>query len=217
MNQIHPEASYLIEHLIKVISYSLIPTLFTLYFTEKIKSKIKSNLDKEIEILKKDHSLEILKFQTEVNFLKNQENFKFTKLHEKRMEVLENIYKHLNNAQQQLNAYVTPIKQTPDGTTFEQHDYLLHDNFRKAHNLFASYYLDNKIYLDNEIENLIEEYLSETHQVYNDYAERHFLRTLGDYNPETFIKGALAYKKIPEKVTPIKIKIELKFKKLLGD
>jgi hypothetical protein len=85
------EIIMLINLAIKALIYSAIPTLFTLFLTEKIKGKIKSSFDEKLETIKKEHSLEITKFQTELNFLKLRENFKFTKLHEKRLDVLEYI------------------------------------------------------------------------------------------------------------------------------
>lgn len=218
MLEINSVVYIIVQFILKTLVYSLVPTLVTLLLTEKIKAKIKGTVDEKIERIKKEHSLEISKFQADLNFLKTRENFKFTKLHEKRMEVLENVYKYLNEAQQHLQSYVTPLKQVPVDSAFEQFDDSLNENFRNAHNKFISYYSDNKIYLDEEIETLIDEYLTETTEVYNDYFENHFLRKLGDnFNQESFKKAAFAYKKIPDKVIPIKRKIELKFKKLLGD
>lgn len=218
MIEINPQVYIIVEFTVKALAYSLVPTLVTLFLTEKIKAKIKGSVDEKIENIKKEHSLEISKFQTDLNFLKTRENFKFTKLHEKRIEILENAYKYLNEAQQHLNSYVAPLKHTPVGSTFEQYDDILDENFRNAHTKFVLYYSDNKIYLDEEIETLIDEYLTEISEVYNDYSENNILRKLGDnFNHESFKKAAFAYKKIPEKIIPIKRKIELKFKKFLGD
>jgi hypothetical protein len=210
------EIIMLINLAIKALIYSAIPTLFTLFLTEKIKGKIKSSFDEKLETIKKEHSLEITKFQTELNFLKLRENFKFTKLHEKRLDVLEYIYKYLNSSQNHLRSYVVPLKQLAEGTPFDQNEDLLNENFRNAHNKFVEYYSDNKIYLDEEIEKLIDEFLDESLTIYNDYSENYFLKKHGDnFNQESFLKSAVAYKKIPEKIVPIKKKIELKFKEML--
>lgn len=216
MEFINTEVIMLINFAIKVLIYSLIPTLFTLFLTEKIKGKIKSSFDEKLETIKKEHSLEITKFQTELNFLKSRENFKFTKLHEKRLDVLEYIYKYLNSCQNHLRSYVVPVKHIAEGTTFDQNEFVLNENYRSAHNKFLEYYSDNKIHLDEEIEKLLDEYLEESLTIYNDYSENNFLKKHGDnFNQESFMKSAGAYKKIPEKIIPIKKKIELKFKELL--
>ena len=59
MEFINTEVIMLINFAIKVLIYSLIPTLFTLFLTEKIKGKIKSSFDEKLETIKKEHSLEI--------------------------------------------------------------------------------------------------------------------------------------------------------------
>lgn len=195
---------------------SLIPTLITLYLTEKVKGNIKNSFDMKLEIVKRDHFLEISKFQTELNFFKTKENFKFTKLHEKRLEVLEKTYKLLNNTLNALNFYVTPLKQIAPGTTFEENEDKLLENFADAQNDFVIYYSDNKIYFGEEIEELIDSYISETIDVFNDYNQKYFMKKLGNkFDEESYRKASHAYKKIPEKIIPIKKEIENKFKALL--
>ena len=53
--------------LIKALLYSIIPTLigtlFTLYFTEKVRGKVKIGFDKKLEEVKKEHSMELSKFK----------------------------------------------------------------------------------------------------------------------------------------------------------
>ena len=216
MENINPEINMLIELAIKSLIFSVIPTLITLFLTEKVKGKIKNSFEEKLEIVKKEHTIEISTFQAELNNLKSRENFKFTKLHEKRFDVLENIYKLINRSLNHLRSYVVPVKQVPEGKTFEQLDDSLNENFRNAHNNFVEYFSDNKIYLDEQIEKLIDEYLDEVSIIYNDYSENHFLKKFGDKpNSESFRKSAFAYKKIPEKIFPIKKRIELKFRELL--
>ncbi|MEP5254363.1 MAG: hypothetical protein ABJQ39_04825 [Winogradskyella arenosi] len=206
--------------LIKALLYSILPTLIgtllTLYFTEKVKGKVKIGFDKKLEELKKVHNIELSKFQAEINALKSKENFKFTKLHEKRFNILENIYQLLNKNISELHYYILPVKSTPDGMTFEEHEDKLQLNFANAHNNFAEFYSNSKIYLDNNITSLIDNYLKEISQIYNDYNQNHFLRKLGDKpNPEISKIAYSAYKKIPDKIIPIKKEIEESFRELL--
>ena len=79
----------LYDYILEIFKNSIIPVLIALYLTEKVKGNVKNSFDKKLEDLKNRHSLEISKFQTELNSLKAKENFKFTKLHEKRLIVLE--------------------------------------------------------------------------------------------------------------------------------
>ncbi|MGR3856004.1 hypothetical protein [Chryseobacterium indologenes] len=110
----------------QILNYSVIPTLITslltLYLNETIKAKIKSNFDSKIEKLKNEHSIELSQFQAEISALKAKENFKFTKLHEKRLEIIEITYKLINEVLIELNQYVIPLKAIPNGKTFLDND-----------------------------------------------------------------------------------------------
>jgi len=207
--------------LIEALLYSIIPTLFgtviTLYFTEKVKGRIRNGFDKKLEILKKENNIELAKFQAEINTLKSKENFKFTKLHEKRFVVLENMYKSLNKAINELNKYIAPAKFSPEGKTFDENENQLQSNFIEAHNNFVECFSDNRIYLEDNIIDLVENYLNEINSIYNDYAQNHFLRGFGDkVDTKIHFKAYSAYKKVPEKIMPIKKEIEISFKELLG-
>lgn len=206
--------------LIQALLYSIIPTsigtLLTLYFTEKVKGRVKIGFDKKLQEIKKGHDMELGKFHAEINAFKSKENFKFTKLHEKRFCVLEKIYKLLNKTLSELNFYISPVKSTPNEMTFDENEDNLQLNFINAHNEFALFYSDSKIYLDINITSLIDNYLNEIGQVYNDYSQNHFLRKLGDRaDPKIHMTAYTAYKKIPEKIIPIKKQIEESFRELL--
>ncbi|WP_415374558.1 hypothetical protein [Patiriisocius sp. Uisw_017] len=206
--------------LIKALLYSILPTLIgtllTLFFTEKLKGKVKSGFDKKLEEVKNLHNLEISKFQAEINSLKSKENFKFTKLHEKRFDILEELYKLLNKSISELNYYISPVKSTPNGMTHDEHEDKLQEKFSNAHFEFANFYANNRIYLEQKITKLIDNYLNEIAEIYNDYNKHHFLKKFGDRpNPETHRIAYSAYKKIPSKITPIKKEIEESFRELL--
>jgi len=190
--------------------------LIVLYITEKVKGNVKNNFDKKLEQLKKDHNIEITKFQAEISALKAQENFKFTKLHEKRLIVLENIYKLLNVTSKELSVYVSPIKFTPENIQYEDYENNQQINYVNAHNNFVSFFNDNKIYLNENVIELIDNYLNAMSEIYNDYSTNHILKNMGDNsNAEIRIKAITAYKKMPEKVNPIKKEIENKFREIL--
>uniref|UniRef100_UPI00058BDC9E hypothetical protein n=1 Tax=Psychroserpens damuponensis TaxID=943936 RepID=UPI00058BDC9E len=203
-------------YILEALLYSIFPTLTALYITEKVKGNVKNNFDKKLEKLKKDHNIDITNFQAEISALKAQENFKFTKLHEKRLIVLENIYKLLNVTSKELSVYVSPIKFTPENIQYEDYENNLQMNYVNAHNNFVSFFNDNKIYLNENVIELIDNYLNEMSEIYNDYSTNHILKNMGDNsNAEIRIKAITAYKKMPEKVNPIKKEIENKFREIL--
>ena len=55
----------------------------------------------------------------------------------------------------------------------------------------------------------------ETVSVYNDYSQNHYMKQAGEFDKDTSMKAALAYKNVPEKIVPIKKEIEKRFKELL--
>jgi hypothetical protein len=208
--------------LTNALLYSIIPTLIgtmlTLFLTEKVKGKVKIGFEKKLEKIKKEHNIDITKFQAEINALKSKENFKFTKLHEKRFNILEEMYKQLNKAITELNKYISPLKTIPKGTTFNENEDKLQKSFIGAHNEFAEYFNNSKIFLDNKIIALTENYLDETSTIYKDYSHARLMKESGDkVDQKTREKAYTAYKKVPEKIVPIKKEIEDSFKELLGN
>ncbi|MFQ2998481.1 hypothetical protein [Elizabethkingia anophelis] len=203
-------------NLIEAFIYSIIPTLITIIITEKVKGKIKSNFDAKLEEIKKKHNIETKKFEIEISALKSKENYKFTKLHEKRLEILENIYKKLNLQISELGKYVSPIKFFPENSTYEQNENILQENFINAHNNLVNYYYDNKIYLPKKIISLIDDYFKEISATYDPYAQNHNIIKMGE-KPDVKSKkeGNLAYKNIELKVIPLQKEIETNFREML--
>ena len=204
----------------EILIYSIIPTviasLLTLFLTEKVKGSVKNNFDKKIEEIKNKYNTELAKFQSELDSISNQKSFKFTKLHEKRFDILEILYKSLNKKLKNLQLYISPVKYKPDNKTFEEYEDGLYQDYRESHYDFVSIFNDNKIFLNDTIIELVDSYLKEESEIYNAYYENHFLIRAGD-RPITEIrmKAFTAYKKIPEKISPIQKEIEDEFKELL--
>ena len=204
----------------ELLTYSVVTTfvgsLITLYMTEKVKGKVKDSFDTKLEELKRDHSIEITRFQTEINSLKTKENFKFTKLHEKRFLVLEESYKLLNKTVSKINQYISPIKSIPENITTTQNEDNHQLEFLEAHKNFTNHFVDNRIYFNQELEALVESYISEIREIYDDYFQNHFLTKMETQpDREIRMKAFSAYKKVSEKLLPIKKEIEKNVRNLL--
>lgn len=204
----------------QILNYSVIPTLITslltLYLNETIKAKIKSNFDSKIEKLKNEYSIELSQFQAEISALKAKENFKFTKLHEKRLEIIEITYKLINEVLIELNQYVIPLKAIPNGKTFLDNDNDLQNSFLKKHWEFTNHYTNNRFYYDLETKKLIDDYLSNVREAYDSYNEKHMLTQMGERpDREMNKKASQAFKNIEIKINPIKLNIEEKFAEIL--
>ncbi|MBM7419017.1 MULTISPECIES: hypothetical protein [Chryseobacterium] len=204
----------------ELLTYSVVITfvgsLITLYMTEKVKGKVKDSFDTKLEELKRDHSIEITRFQTEINSLKSKDNFKFTKLHEKRFSVLEESYKLLNKTVSKINQYISPAKFIPKNITPPENEDNHQKEFLEAHYNFTNHFVDNRIYFNQELESLIESYISEIGEIYDDYFQNHFLTKM-ETKPDREIrmKAFSAYKKVSEKLLPIKKEIEKNVRNLL--
>lgn len=210
---------------INIVIYSIVPSLFSLYVTEKVKGSVKNSFDRKLEEAKKEHSIEISKFQTELNSLKAKENYKFTKLHEKRFEVLQETYSYLNKTLRLLHIYVSPMQSTPT-TEFKLNrtveDILKEQDvsveFETLYNEFSSYIQNNSIFFDEKIENLLEEYFTKSGDVFLlSYSSKSLQKLkIGDDEENQKVVD-LMYGNIFTLVIPIKKEIEIKFRELLGE
>lgn len=203
-------------YFVDLVIYSIIPTLIVLYFTERVKGSVKNSFDKKLEDLKKEHSLEISKFQTELNSLKAKENFKFTKLHEKRLEVLQKTYEYINKYLILLAVYLVPNDEK--GNKISEPKLFSSEDFTKAHNEIFHYFNLNLIYFDKEIEELLRSYLTETFVLFSNYEKKRIKLMNADIKDSTLFENPdLVFSQIPEKILPIKKQIEIKFREILGE
>lgn len=194
------------QFFINILTYSIVPTIVALYVTEKVKGSIKNTFNKKLEDVKKEHSIEIANFQTELNSLKTKENFKFTKLHEKKLEVLEKTYQYINESSESLMVYVSPLKFGIKGGTSAEVEKMLIDDCSKAFDEFTIYFKRNLIYFDVEIVKLLENFFKEAIIIFASYDRN---KSLDD--------KSFSLKEINNNLVPIKKEIEIKFRELLGE
>lgn len=196
----------------------LVPTLITLWLNERIKGSVQNTFNKQLEEIKKEHSKELSQFQLELNYLKSKESFKFTKLHEKRFEVMAETYKYLTDVLIKLRLYVAPLKSGLNDETAEEINHKQSCDYHDAHNKFHEYYSFNKIYFNDEIEELLEKYLASSLEISNQHFQKEYLAREGRIlNTKVYISDATAYEKVRELIEPIQWEIKNKFRELLGE
>jgi len=152
------------------------------------------------ERLKRKSAKEISQFQTELNHLKSKENFKFTKLHEKRLEVLERTYYYITETSEVLKIYVSPLGYGQETVN------ALKDNFVKTFDEFTIYFKQNCIYFDEGIERDLQDFFKEALLIFATYGKN-----------ESAIDNLYSIKEVNAKLVPIKKQIEVKFRELLGN
>lgn len=183
----------------------LVPTLITLWLNERVKGSVRSFFDLRLEEIKKEHSKELSQFQTELNHLKSKENIKFAKLHEKRFEVLAEIYKHINYLVVALQNSIIPLKTSEKNVSFEENEKKLLNDYRLVMFGFYEYFAINKIYLSVNIADLIDNLVMQSNIIVSE-------------NVKNKGQGGMeVYNKLKEIVIPIKNEIEIEFRKVLGD
>jgi hypothetical protein len=140
---------------------SVVSWLTHLLLTEKIKSKIKSEYDEKLETLKAqlkgqyDEKLEthkaqlkaqadveIEKLKSELNITAAQSQFRFSKLHEKRAEIIAEVYASLREALTCLSEYTKAFE--PDGGASREDR---RKNAANAANSFAKLYAAKQIFI----------------------------------------------------------------------
>lgn len=202
------------DYIIEIIKFMGLPALISIGVT----AYAKSNYDKKLEKVKLKNAKKLSDFQSEINTLKSKENFKFTKLHEKRLEVLQKTFQHLNENLSLLSQYIAPVKFTPKGEDFDESERKLSQQYRDAYNIFLNYFNYNVIYFDEEIETLLRSFFNESGEIFNLYDKKLIMKSMGEkLDRDDMFASTMAYKKIPEIIYPLKKEIESKFRKLLGE
>lgn len=196
----------IITSIIIALLCGLVPTLITLWLTEKVKGSVKNSFDEKLEIIKKEHSKQLSQFQTELTHLKSKENFKFTKLHEKRFDVLERTYMYINETSESLKSYVSPVQHILNGKRSIEAEEFLKEEFIKMIDEFTLYFKHNCIYFYEELENLLQGFFTESILIFATY----FKEGVADDN-------LFSIKELNNKLLPIKKQIEIKFRELLGE
>lgn len=203
---------------VNLVVYSIIPTLVALYVTERVKGSVKNSFDRKLEEVKKEHSLEISQFQTELNHLKSKENFKFTKLHEKRLEILQKVYEHLNEHLHLLTYSVISL----DAVNKECEPIIdtekFKEEYRTLHSDSFKYIKKNFIFFSKELEDKLREFFTISAKIYTNNEVISILKPSAETIGMAIDYDSLeAEKLISEILIPIKNEIEMKFRELLGD
>jgi hypothetical protein len=189
------------DYLLEILKLIGLPALISIGVT----AYAKSNYDKKLEKAKLKNAKKLSDFQSQIDILKSQENIKFAKLHEKRFEVLAETYKHINAILVALHNSVIPIKESEANVTFEESEKKLLNNYRLVIFSFYEYFAINRIYLNVNMANLIDNFVTQANIIASENAV------------EKGQGGMRVYSKLNQIVIPIKNEIEVEFRKVLGD
>ncbi|MFV5696358.1 hypothetical protein ACM55G_13085 [Flavobacterium sp. LB3P122] len=188
------------NYLGEIFKFIGLPALISIGVTAIAKLKY----DKKLEKVKFRNAKKLSDFQSEIEILKSQESIKFAKLHEKRFEVLAEIYKYINDIIVALHNSITPVKNETN-VSFEENEKKLLNNYRLVIFSFYEYFAINKIYLSANIASLIDNFVMQANIIASENAMKKGQA------------GMEVYSKLNEIVIPIKNEIEIEFRKVLGE
>ena len=196
-------------------------TIITGIVAYTIKLIIKHLIDSKTQSYQYELELKTDEFKhtlsLEAEGFKNKLNLDFlkaSKLHEKRILIVEELYNKivvLNESMIQLTAI---IKVSPSDKPFEESEQEEMSKSAVLFNDFANYYVKNKIYFKPSTCELLETLKNEFYQGWNSYTlKKRF--NLQD-NQFTFENSQKASSKVREVIPPILTQLEADFRELVG-
>lgn len=136
--------------------FSVITYIFKNIAIEEIKNKIKSTYDKELEKfkdeLKRQSDKEVETTKSNLSVEANRINIRFSKLHEKRIDVVSEIYGHLSDLYDALSFYTSALELVGMPSRNQRFDSL-----QNSYKSFKKVYTNSKIFLPESISSKIDD------------------------------------------------------------
>ena len=191
----------------------LAPHLFSLNL-ERYKDELKAASDRSLEgykaELKVRHEMEMERLRADLRQVTFQHEITFAKLHEKRAEIIVDLYQKLLKAEASARFLLTPLRYADDPPEEEREK-----QAESAANEFYRYYRDHKLYFDHHLCRLLEDLDTKLTVARVDHA------TYSEDDPETARERRamryLGWKALKEDFPPILREIEKEFRTLLGN
>lgn len=167
--------------------------------------------------LKAEYANEFEKLRSELAVAAAERNIRFSKLHERRAEVVDEMYGLLRNLHYRLNDYVRVFEPTGYKSKEERRK-----DVEEASKLFFDFYLRNKLFLSKVAVKKVEEF----DKIHKKYLYQFFYgverkRKNGIENDEYYEDRAekwdVIFNRVNEDLTILLDEIENEFRKLLGD
>lgn len=159
-------------------------------------------------------------FKTGLRSTAFEQETKFSQLHEKRLQVLADLYKKLSHVSSDLSA----MKLTLESEISDDHMVSLIEDFNSAIDDFYKYFSENRLYLPDALCNQLYIYWVYSIGVWSNLSTSYITKdysTRTDEDKEFYAKDAKeglvkASVKITEKLNPLNEAIEKEFRKLIG-
>lgn len=210
-----------------IVAFGLIAKYFFEFLINKRIEVKKSELEQEVEAFRQrlqqesdKHKLELDKnleeYRNHLEILRLQNQVMFSQLHEKRGEVLQNLYKKLINFDSLLYELTKPLKM---GNDFKKEEEDRKIRTSEAFNDFNNYYNENRIYFGKITCDLLDKLRADFKKHLKDYTEKDFFISLGAQGDELVqasIKAAMVWEKVQKEIPPALRSLEDEFRRILG-
>lgn len=155
----------------------------------------------------------ITAYKSELQSIAFERQVRFTKLHEKRAEIISELYAQLDDTHRDLRSFLNPVQWGSDVTVNKKERVA-----EESANKLIRHYRRNKIFLPLDVCDLIEAIIKDIHAAWNIYEV--YVKIPSTTSPNAGAdsnKWFESFKIVENKIPPVKQKLEGELRRLLGD
>lgn len=145
---------------------------------------------------------------------------KQTSLHQKRLEIIENLYAKLVELNNSMAILTHPMKQISNRQNFKENEKGLTEKASSSYNAFNDFYQKNKIYFNENTNDIIDEILNGFHQAFWDCNQFNFYQETGIQDTEHIIEARKkmreSYISVKDEIPKVRKKLEDEFRNMLN-
>lgn len=163
------------------------------------------------KIINHSFSIDLEKFKADLKIEAAKDRIRYEKMHNKRAEVIERLYKKIVRAYRALHSYMHIFQRTGDSTEKEKGE-----KAAKAANDFTDYFEENRIFIEESLAKRIDDLSKKFKEAWNNFDLSRYLRESKNSSSDYVKKWEEAFNGIDQDANRIKKTIERKFRKIIG-
>ena len=181
----------------QLLALTLTPTLTVVAIAWLIRKLFESGLQRDLE-----------RFKSELESKRFEHQTRFSLIHQKRAEVLSNLYSRLACAKSLLGDLVAIFQ--PGGQLLPEKKKKAADSFNDA----SSYFFEHRIFLNKTTAIQVEEVISAMREAFVAFDTSQLENV--EYRPDSTGLWMESYNNVRDKISPLLSELEMEFRKTLG-
>lgn len=181
----------------QLLALTLTPTLTVVAIAWLIRKLFESGLQRDLE-----------RFKSELESKRFEHQTRFSLIHQKRAEVLSNLYSRLARAKSLLGDLVAIFQ--PGGQLLPEKKKKTADSLNDA----SSYFFEHRIFLNKTTAIQVEEVLSAMREAFVAFDTSQLENV--EYRPDSTGLWMESYNNVRDKISPLLSELEMEFRKTLG-